>query len=826
MNLRSCFAALALALPFALFAQPVAKDWKSVYRTTAEKGMSLVHTKLEVKFDYTQSRMPGKAWLTMTPYFYPTDSAILDAKGMLIHEVALVTGNQKKKLTYSYGDSMVLRIKLDRVYKRGEKAVIYIDYTSRPNDLKVKGSAAINDAKGLYFINPLGKDSTKPTQIWTQGETEATSVWCPTVDRPNQKTTQEISMTIPGKYVTLSNGMLASQVKNADGTRTDTWKMDLPHAPYLMFMGVGDYAVIRDKYKNIPVDYYVEKEYAPYAKMIFGETPAMMALFSKLLGVEYPWPKYAQIVGQDYVSGAMENTTSTLHGSFAQQNARELTDGNRWEAVVAHELFHQWFGDLVTSESWSNLTVNESMADYSEYLWNEHKYGRDEADAEAYNAMNAYLNGPQEKAKHLVRFYYRDKEDMFDLVSYQKGGRILHMLRNQLGDSAFFKGLNLYLAQNRFKPAEAHQLRLALEEVSGRDLNPFFNQWYFNNGHPEVNISYGQKDGRDYIAIEQTQKDSTFTIPLQIAAYATGEKAVLHQVVASGRADTFYFENSGKKMFYEADADRITLWKKTEKKEPEAWVAQYRRMGNFVSRREALAGLAKDTTNENTRQIMLSALHDPYHGIRAVALRHFRGNISLLKSQNDWAAIEQLAKKETHRPTLAEVIDLMVKRPGMQHTGYFKLLTKDSSYTVAGAALDALMQKDVDAAAGLREELEKDAEGRLHESLTILTLASMPEGQADSAVAIYKTLPGLERVNSSKGLLILAQKLQDPVAFKNVVAPVIDIYRRIPAGFGTYKADMLEQLNDLLKHKENLLAKSTGNTNLTEQITWLKNQIK
>ena len=173
-------------------------------------------------------------------------------------------------------------------------------------------------------------------------------------------------MTVPSKYVTLSNGKLVSQMKNADGTRTDTWKMDLPHSPYLVFMGVGDYAIIQDNYKGKEVNYYVEKEYAPVARQIFGLTPEMMAFYSRILGVEYPWVKYSQMTARDYVSGAMENTTATLHTNALQQDARQLTDGNKYEEYIAHELFHQWFGDLATAESWSNLTLNESFANFSE----------------------------------------------------------------------------------------------------------------------------------------------------------------------------------------------------------------------------------------------------------------------------------------------------------------------------------------------------------------------------------------------------------------------------------------------------------------------------
>ncbi|HRF24258.1 MAG TPA: M1 family metallopeptidase, partial [Chitinophagaceae bacterium] len=464
-------------------------SWKKEYRDTATRINDLVHTKLDVKFDFNQSYLIGKAWVTLKPHFYNTDSLLLDAKGMDLHKVAVVKGASIKDLKYSY-DGWQINIKLDKEYKGGEAYTIFVDYTSKPNEVKVKGSAAINDAKGLYFIKPKGEDKTKPTQIWTQGETEANSVWFPTIDKPNQKTTEEILMTVPAKYITLSNGKLVSQKKNADGTRTDYWKMDLPHAPYLFFMGVGDFAKVTDKWKGKEVSYYVDKEYAPVARKIFGLTPEMISYFSKITGVEYPWVKYSQMTAHDYVSGAMENTTATLHSDAAQQDARELVDGNAWESTIAHELFHQWFGDYVTTESWSNITVNESFANYSETLWNEYKYGKDAGDEQNYTDMQGYLFSNSNK-KDLVRFYYSDKEDVFDAVSYNKGGRILHMLRNYVGDAAFFKALNLYLTTNKFKSAEAQQLRLAFEEVTGRDLNWFWNQWYYGSGQPALDIKYG-----------------------------------------------------------------------------------------------------------------------------------------------------------------------------------------------------------------------------------------------------------------------------------------------------------------------------------------------
>lgn len=805
----------------------VVSDWKNTYRETPEKGMSLVHTKLDVKFDYTQKQMDGKAWVTMSPYFYATDSAILDAKGMEIREVALMQGETKKPLSYNYKDGMVLRIGLPKTYRQGDQVTLYIDYKAKPDELKVKGSAAIQSAKGLYFINPDGSDSTKPIQIWTQGETEATSVWCPTVDRPNQKMTHEIRMTVPDQYVSLSNGVLVSQVKNSDGTRSDTWKMDLPHAPYLMFMGVGDFAVIRDKYKDIPVDYYVEKEYASVGRQIFGDTPEMMAFFGKLLGMEYPWAKYAQMVGTDFVSGAMENTTATLHGAFSNQNARQLVDGNTWEPVVAHELFHHWFGDLVTAESWSNLTVNESFADYSEFLWTEHKYGKDAADAYNYSAMLGYLNNPNEKAKHLVRFYYRDKEDMFDQVSYQKGGRILNMLRQYIGDSAFFKGLNLYLTSNQFKAAEAHQLRLALEQVTGKDLNPFFNQWYFNSGHPEVDITYGSANGMDFIAFEQKQKDRVFELPLHMVSYGTDGKTTPHFYLLNKKIDTLFMAASKAPVFYEADPQGYMLWEKTEHKEPAAWAAQYRRMGGYISRREALeAHAALDTLGEGTRQLMLEALSDPFYGMKAYALGYFAKYPQQLQSNADWVLVEQIAQNEMNRPTKAAAIDVLVKRDYKKYLTIYKDAVNDSSYTVAGAALNALTERSIADAQKVKDKLAEDADGRLAAALDVLDIASAPLSETDNIIATYKKKPGLQRVGASKGMILLAARQTELASFKAVLVPVFDLYKRIPAGFGTYKSDMLSDFMGLLQKKEQALKKQPKNGELASMVAWLKEQIK
>ena len=567
-------------------AQVMDTAWKHIYRGTYPRINDLVNTKLSVSFDYDKQWLYGEEWVTLEPHFYPTDSLTLDAKGMDIKEIALMKSNSKIPLKYAY-DSMHLRITLDKTYKGGEKYTLYLKYISKPNDLKLPGSAAITDAKGLYFINPKGLTRAH-TEIWTQGETESNSVWFPTIDKPDQKTLEEISMTVPAKYVTLSNGLLIHQKKNADGTRTDDWKMKYPNSPYLFFMGVGDYAIVKDHYKDIAVDYYVEKEYAPVARKIFGETPAMIGFFSKILDFPYVWTKYDQIVGREYVSGAMENTTATLHQDGAYQNARQLVDGNEWENTISHELFHHWFGDLVTTESWSNITLNESFANYSEYLWREHRYGKDDADAENFDEMQGYLLSGSDD-KDLVRFYYKNREDVFDAVSYNKGGRILHMLRNYVGDAAFFKSLNEYLNLYKFKPAEAQELRLAFEDVTGRDMNWFWNQWYYGSGQPSLDINYDYQNGTERVIVNQTQNTGKiFKLPVAIDVYSKETNKTRYEVWLDNPSDTFYFASAQKPSLVNVDADKVLLAIKNDNKSADEFEQQYKYAPNYLDRRKAI----------------------------------------------------------------------------------------------------------------------------------------------------------------------------------------------------------------------------------------------
>jgi len=808
---------LSVISGYVLMAQPGAKQtdtsWKKNYRETATKINDLVHTRLNARFDFNKAYMYGQAWITLQPHFYPTDSLRLDAKGMDIHKISIIKNGKESPLKYDY-DNWQLNIHLDKTYKGGEQYTVFIDYTSKPNEVQVRGSAAISDARGLYFINPTGEEKNKPTEIWTQGETEANSVWLPTIDKPNQKMTDEISMTVPDKFVTLSNGKLINQKKNTDGTRTDTWKMDLPHAPYLLFMGAGNYAIIKDSYKGKEVSYYVDKEYASVARKIFGLTPEMMAFYSRITGVDYPWVKYSQITGHDYVSGAMENTTATLHSDAAQQDARELTDGNNWESDIAHELFHQWFGDYVTTESWSNITLNESFANYSETLWSEYKYGKDAGDEQNFNDMQGYLQSNSGK-KDLVRFYYNDKEDVFDAVSYNKGGRILHMLRNYVGDSAFFRALNLYLTTNKFKSAEAQQLRLAFEEVTGKDLNWYWNQWYYGAGNPSLDINYSYDDAAKKIRVivNQTQPgDKVFKLPVAIDVYSSGSNKTRYKVWVQNKADTFSFAAASKPDLVNFDGDKILLCTKKENKTLDEYIYQYKYAADYLDRREAIDFASKHQDDPKAVAFLQTALEDKYEGLRNFAISRLDMKNENLRKEVE-PILANLAKNDPKRTVKAGAITKLAAYKKPEYESLFKSAVNDSSYTVSGNALEAL--SEIDSATALSEAKRLSAfpaKGKLSSVITTVMIESGDESSADMILKNFEAMPlSQNKFTLLQSIGAFLGKAKNMDIFKRGIDDIVSFRDAIPEAFKNQTDPFINGV--LLKG----LATKKKETGMTEQ---------
>ncbi|MGV3707056.1 MAG: M1 family aminopeptidase [Arcticibacter sp.] len=633
-----------------------------IYQASYTRVTDILHTSLDLKLDWDSAYVIGKATIEAKPYLNPLSEVVLDAKGFRINQVSLVDGFDSKPLKYTYNNKQ-LSIDLGRTFTDKQKFKILVDYVAMPDKLKVGTDIGDPASRGFYFINRDNAEPGKPRQFWTQGETQNNSCWFPTIDDPQEKMTQEISITLPTGMVSLSNGLLDFSTDNGDGTHTDSWRQEQPHSTYLTMLAGGDFKIVKDTWREKEVSYYMEPKYADNAQLIFGKTPEMIEFFSTKLKVDYPWEKYAQIVLRDFSGGAMENTTATTFFEGMNMTPAEYLDESH-EDIISHELFHHWFGDLVTSESWSNLPLNESFATYGEYLWNEYKYGRDEADYKGWNDANAYFNDDRAKEADVIRFNYPDREQMFDVVSYQKGGRILHMLRKTVGDEAFFETLNLYLKRHSFATAEIHDLRLAFEEVTGRDLNWFFNQWFLAAGNPvlDINTQYDATTKKSLVTVKQTQSLSNaplYRLPVAIDFYING-KAERKQVIVDQAEQSFSFDMPQQPDLVNFDAEKYLLCVKKENKTAAQYVIQYQQAPLFVDRIEAIQALAKQPGDKQSAATIISALQDKHWVIRRLAVKTI-GSLSKEAQASAHAKLKELALNDPRSYVRASAISALRK---------------------------------------------------------------------------------------------------------------------------------------------------------------------
>jgi aminopeptidase N len=684
--------------------EAVIPNERPVYNAAYNRTHDLLHTRLDLSFDWAKEMVIGKATLKLKPIFKASRTLVLDAKNFNFNSITM----NGKALNYTYeGDKQTVSIDLGREYTREQEYTIVLDYTAVP--AQSGGSAAITSDKGLFFINPDGSDKNKPMQIWTQGETENNSRWFPTIDKPNERTTQEMYVTVQDKFKTLSNGTLMSSTKASGGMRTDYWKMDLPHAPYLFALIVGEFDVVEDEpWNGIPVNYYMEDGFKDYAKDIYPYTREMLTFFSDVTGVEYPWAKYSQVAVRDFVSGAMENTTAVIFGEFMHGTDRELIDVETNEKIVAHEMFHHWFGDYVTTESWSNLTLNEGFANYSEYLWLEKKHGRDAADAHMLDERSGYFGSAQRGVHELIWYDYDDKEQMFDAHSYNKGGAVLHMLRDYLGDEAFFAGLTKYLNDNKYSAVEVDELRMAFEDLTGEDLNWFFDQWFLSAGHPVLKLETDYADGEVMLTVEQTQNTDqnvpgVFRLPTQVAIFTNGSTTPkMMDIVIDERKQTFTFPSSVKPDVVVLDPKHTLLARFNYTKTTEELAAQFKGAPSLIDRMLVLQRLGNKDASPLKTEVATMALNDPFHGVRELAL----DMILSAPDASQLPTIRQLAKSDPHSGVRSAAIEVLAANEDSELKAISKMALGAQPYRVVAAGLQGLVIADPAAAAAEATKLE------------------------------------------------------------------------------------------------------------------------
>ena len=436
----------------------------------------------------------GTCSIRINPVRSGIDKLTLDAVNLNIESVKVGATEQNFD-----SDGEVLQIQLQEPTEAYQPITIAIDYwVEKPQ-------------RGLYFVGPDKNYPDKPTQVWTQGEDEDSRFWFPCFDYPGQLATSEIRVQVPRQFLAISNGELIS-AKNDGDDKIYHWSQTQVHPTYLMTLAVADFAEIKDEWRGKPVNYYVERRREADAKRSMGKTPQMIEFFSEAFGYPYPFPKYAQVCVDDFIFGGMENTSTTLLTDRCLLDERATLDNRGTESLVAHELAHQWFGDLVVIKHWSHAWLKEGMASYSEVLWTDKEYGKEDAAYYMLNEARSYLAEDSSRYRRpMVTHVYREAIELYDRHLYEKGACVYHMIRAELGDELFYKAIHTFVRDNAHKTVETIDLLRAIEKATGRNLMFLFDQYVYRGGDPDYKVAYSW-DGDSKLAkvtVTQTQvKDS------------------------------------------------------------------------------------------------------------------------------------------------------------------------------------------------------------------------------------------------------------------------------------------------------------------------------
>jgi len=510
------------------------------------------HIFLDLNLDIPNQSYAGTCTIQLKPIRSGIDRLTLDAVNLNIHSVQI----DATSTTYDY-DGQQLQVHLANPTQAGQSIKIAIAYSvSKPQ-------------RGIYFIAPDQHYPKKPIQVWTQGEDEDSRFWFPCFDYPGQLATSEIRVRVPKPYIAISNGRLIHTEENGD-YKIFHWLQEQVHPSYLMTLAVGDFAEIQDEWNGKPVTYYVEKGREEDAQRSMGKTPRMVEFFSQKYGYPYAFPKYAQVCVDDFIFGGMENTSTTLLTDRCLLDERAAIDNRLTESLVAHELAHQWFGDLVVIKHWSHAWIKEGMASYSEVMWTEQEYGAE--DAAYYRLLEArnYLAEDSSRYRRpIVTHVYREPIELYDRHLYEKGSCVYHMIRAELGEELFWQAIQTFVQDNAHKTVETVDLLRAIEKVTGRNLLFLFDQYVYRGGHPEFKVAYAW-DGDSKLAkvtVNQTQND-LFDLKIPIAfGYVRGDLgthscAPLQKsftVRVSEKEQSFYFPLEEKPQFISFDANNNYL---------------------------------------------------------------------------------------------------------------------------------------------------------------------------------------------------------------------------------------------------------------------------
>ena len=571
------------------------------------KDYDLQHSKIALRFQPEQKKVIGEVTHALVLLHDGMESISFDSVGLQIDSVRV---NKAAAKFASTGSKLV--VTLPKGSKTGAKYDVEVKYQGTPT-------------KGLYFILPDKDYPNRPLEIWTQGESEDTRYYLPTYDYPNDRLTTETILTVPASWLTVSNGKLISVTDATGGMKTWTWRESLPSSTYLFTVVAGEFAEVKDSWRNIPVNYYAPKDRGDRLNPNYSRTPAMIELFSQKLGVDYPWEKYAQAMVDEFVAGGMENSSATTNTAESLRNPKLVPEYEQNEdPLIAHELGHQWFGDLVTTKDWGNVWLNEGFATFMETVWSESHFGKDTADYDRWEGAKQWFAMRSLYDKPIVRYDFEESEE-FDGNAYGKGSWVLYMLRRQLGEDAFYAGLKHYLEVNRGKNVSTPDLTKALEEATHTNVDAFFEQWIYGAGAPKFDLSYVYDETKKQVAltVKQTQKREghvgLFNVPVEVEiTTASGPK--LYPVHVAKESEVFTLPAESAPLMVLFDKGTQILKTAQFKKDKKELLYQLKNAGEVADRADAAEALGKLKGDDEAAAALGEALrNDKSSGVRRTA---------------------------------------------------------------------------------------------------------------------------------------------------------------------------------------------------------------
>ncbi len=529
---------------FCSFAQKI-DVYKRPIQVERSHDFDALHYRLTLTFDLDKKEFWGENKVILKPLKDEFTECILDAEELVVTDVV---NPDKTPLKFDLTDGK-LTIHLSRAYNYGEEVSFTIKYYAK------------DPKKGFFFSD---ETSRNPKMISTDSFPDEARYWFPCYDYPHDKVTMELIATVQKPNKVLSNGKLVSIKENEkDNSVTYHWHQDKPHSTYLSMVAIAPFAVIEDSLGSLPINYWVYEKDVEDARRIFKKTPYMIDFFNKLYGYDYPWAKYDQVETPTQGGGA-EATSATILGQNVIYDKKADKDFS-WETTIAHEIAHQWWGDLITLRTWSETWLNESFGTYSDYLYTRFDKGEEEGAFALLGKKNSYLREAHERyIRPIVFNRYETPGQNFDRHTYPKGASVLHMLRFVLGDKPFFRTLRYFLHKHEFQPVDTHDLMIAVKEATGQNLDWFFEQFIYKPGHPEFKISYewGKKTNKVLLKVAQVQDFSlgipVYRIPV-IIGITTSKKKVSKKVWIKQKEEIFEFAADEKPLLVRFDEGNFLL---------------------------------------------------------------------------------------------------------------------------------------------------------------------------------------------------------------------------------------------------------------------------